>query len=48
MRFNPEPLPGDRHPQGRTSRDPKILAAALLLMPYALVRYALDCRRGRP
>jgi hypothetical protein len=37
-----------RHPQGRTCRDPINIIAALLLMPYAIARYALDCMRGRP
>jgi hypothetical protein len=35
-----------RHPQGRTCR--RALPLALLLMPYALVRYGIDCLRGRP
>jgi hypothetical protein len=36
-----------RHPQGRTCGDKRTLLAVLLLMPYALVRYALDCLRGQ-
>lgn len=27
---------------------PRYLPLALLLMPYALIRYAIDCLRGRP
>jgi hypothetical protein len=37
-----------RHPLGRTCRDPRLLLFAVLLMPYALTRYAIDCARGRP
>lgn len=37
-----------RHPLGRRCGDPRILLGALLLMPYAIVRYALDVKRGRP
>ena len=37
-----------RHPLGRTCRDKRVLFTALLLMPYALGRYAVDCMRGRP
>jgi len=32
----------------KTCGDPDALFIALLLMPYALLRYALDCLRGRP
>lgn len=32
----------------KTCGDPDALFVALLLMPYALLRYALDCLRGRP
>jgi hypothetical protein len=37
-----------RHPQGRTCRDPRNILLVLVLMPYALLRYAFDCWRGRP
>jgi hypothetical protein len=37
-----------RHPLGRRCGDPRVLVFALLLMPYALIRYAVDCWRGRP
>lgn len=37
-----------RHPLGRACRDPQILLFSLLLMPYAIVRYAFDCMRRRP
>lgn len=37
-----------RHPLGRRCGDPKVLLLVLLMMPYALLRYALDCMRGRP
>lgn len=37
-----------RHPLGRTCRDPNNLLLVVVLMPYALVRYGLDCMRGRP
>ena len=37
-----------RHPLGRTCRDKRIIGLTLLLMPYALVRYGIDCLRGRP
>lgn len=37
-----------RHPLGRTCRDPRNLLLALVLMPYALIRYGFDCMRGRP
>jgi hypothetical protein len=32
----------------KTCGDPDAIFIALLLMPYALVRYAFDCWRGRP
>lgn len=31
-----------------TCGDPDAIFIALLLMPYALLRYAFDCLRGRP
>jgi hypothetical protein len=37
-----------RHPLGRRCGQKRMLLAALLLMPYALVRYGIDCLRGRP
>lgn len=38
----------DRHPLGRACRDPLVLLAVVLLMPYALTRYAIDeCRTRR-
>lgn len=37
-----------RHPLGRRCGDPRILLGVLVLMPYALARYAIDCARGRP
>jgi hypothetical protein len=41
--FNPEPLPGERHPQGRRCRDPLLLMCALLLtLFYAVPRMAFD------
>jgi hypothetical protein len=45
--FNPEPLPGERHPQGRRCGDPKLLMLAVLLLPYALLRMAADGARGQ-
>lgn len=36
-----------RHPLGRRCGDPRLLIVALLMMPYAMVRYGLDCVRGR-
>jgi len=36
-----------RHPQGRTCRDGKMLLTVVLMMPYAMLRYGLDCLRGR-
>lgn len=36
-----------RHPLGRRCGDPSMLLAALLLMPYAIVRYGIDARRER-
>jgi hypothetical protein len=35
----------ERHPLGRSCR--RTLPLALLLMPYAIVRYAIDQRRER-
>jgi hypothetical protein len=32
----------------RRCLDPKNILLALLLMPYAIVRYSFDCWRGRP
>lgn len=32
----------------KTCGDPDAIFIALLLMPYAIVRYAIDCMRGRP
>jgi hypothetical protein len=32
----------------KTCGDPDAIFIALLLMPYALIRYAVDCMRGRP
>jgi hypothetical protein len=37
-----------RHPLGRKCGDPRRLLFVLVLMPYALTRYALDCLRGKP
>lgn len=34
-----------RHPGGRTCR--KMLPLAMLLMPYAIVRYAIDERKAK-
>jgi hypothetical protein len=31
----------------KTCGDPDAIFMALLLMPYALLRYAFDCMRGR-
>lgn len=42
----PRRTPG-RHPQGRTCSDPAMLMLALLLMPYALIRCAIDWMAGR-
>lgn len=36
-----------RHPLGRRCGDPRILLTAILLMPYAMVRYGIDSRRER-
>lgn len=36
-----------RHPLGRRCGDKYTLALVALMMPYALVRYAFDCMRGR-
>ena len=37
----------DRHPLGRTCRDPLVLAAVVLLMPYALARHGWATWRER-
>jgi hypothetical protein len=36
-----------RHPLGRRCGDPAMLLTALLLMPYAMVRCAIDWMAGR-
>jgi hypothetical protein len=40
-------MPAERHPLGRTCRDPLTIAIVILAMPYALGRLALDTTRER-